>query len=271
MKKSTIDERKKKNKKILNNLNNKSDYKSNNNTYVNKTQINECKKLLKYMGIPVIESIEEADQQCAGIASYYKKEIVGIISDDSDMLVFGGPKLLKDFNIKNDTTSEIDRKHVLKYLLELSNKIRIKYNLKKIKTISHENFVNFSILMGTDYKYNNFGCKIKGISHDKLFEIFCINDFDMINTIKYLENEYYITVSDKFMESWKSIKNLYDNSPVIHPSEISIAPNEINYDKLINLLCYKNNINFRSTLKQIKEFNDNIQEFKYLNCNKKIM
>ena len=261
LKSNTIEKRKKKNVKSINKFskNNKLDK---SNFYVDTKQINECKQLLKYMGIPYVESVGEADQQCAAIASYYKEQVMGILSDDSDMLVFGGTKLLKDFNLKNNSVDIIDRKSILKLLLDLANKIRIDNGLSEILQIHHDNFIDFSIFMGSDYKNNTYGCKLKGIKPDKIFEAYVINDFDVENTITYLQNEYSI-ISDGFINSFNKIKTMYKKSEVIHPNQINIMPNKINIEKLIDFLCHKNGFNNKYTINKINKFSDNINKFKY--------
>ena len=56
-------------------------------------------------------------------------EVGGIISEDSDILVFGGTKLIKNLNIKNGTYDEYDLDNILNYMLEVANIIRDKNNL----------------------------------------------------------------------------------------------------------------------------------------------
>ena len=116
--------------------------------------------------------------------------------------------------------------------------------------------------MGSDYKNNIYGCKLKGIKPDKIFEAYVINDFDVENTITYLQNEYSI-ISDGFIDSFNKIKTMYKKSEVIHPNQINIMPNKINIEKLVDFLCHKNGFNNKYTIYKINKFSDNINKFKY--------
>ncbi len=52
-------------------------------------------KLIELMGMPIVQSYSEAEAQCAWL--YAQKLVEGIISEDSDTLVFGGC-LIRNFN-----------------------------------------------------------------------------------------------------------------------------------------------------------------------------
>lgn len=94
-------------------------------------QIDECKYLLTLMGIPFIESIEEADSQCAYLAKKYPTKIFGVLTTDSDILTFGSPRIIK---YKKDKLKVIELENILKIL-----------------DINYKQFVDLCILLGTDY------------------------------------------------------------------------------------------------------------------------
>ena len=98
--------------------------------YVTKYHVDECKKFLKYTGIPYIQADGEAEKTCV----YLKKinAVDYVVSDDTDTLTFGCEYVLKT-NIKDS-------------IQELS--------LSKILTdfeMTYAEFVDFSILGGCDY------------------------------------------------------------------------------------------------------------------------
>ena len=94
-------------------------------------QMEECKEIVKLLGIPMIQSLEEADSQCAwlvknGFADY-------VASEDMDILTFGANKLIRKLSAK-DNVVEYDLKILLKEL-----------------DLSQEQFIDLCILLGCDY------------------------------------------------------------------------------------------------------------------------
>ncbi|BAM40684.1 5'-3' exonuclease [Theileria orientalis strain Shintoku] len=100
---------------------------------VTKEMNDSAKKLLRLMGVPVIEAPEEAEAQCAYLVRNSLCRFVA--SEDTDTLAFGGGYLLR-----NVTAS--------------SNKKIVKVDLQKALKgldLTFEQFVDFCILCGCDY------------------------------------------------------------------------------------------------------------------------
>ena len=55
--------------------------------------VEDCKKLLRLMGMPVIEAPCEAEAQCAALAKSGK--VYAAVSEDMDTLTFGAPRLVR--------------------------------------------------------------------------------------------------------------------------------------------------------------------------------
>lgn len=94
-------------------------------------QMEECKEIIRLLGIPIIEAKEEADSQCAqlvkdGIADY-------VASEDMDILTFGAPKLIRKLSSK-PTLIEYDLANALSEL-----------------GLSQIQFVELCVLLGCDY------------------------------------------------------------------------------------------------------------------------
>lgn len=106
--------------------------------FVTNAMIGDCKELFNLMGVPYIQSLEEADTQCSYL---YKNNLVDyIISNDSDTIAFGGNAMIKNFKVKG------------KYLLVQSN-----WEQRKLAELA--------TLLGNDY------CEsIKGIGPKKAME-----------------------------------------------------------------------------------------------------
>jgi flap endonuclease-1 len=105
--------------------------------------------LLDIVGGPYAFSYYEADALLAGLC---KKNIIqAVLTDDSDLLAYGTPILLRDLNFENYTVSVFEMDKILK-----------KMNL------TYEMFVDMSILFGTDY--NN---RIKKLKPNDSYEMIC--------------------------------------------------------------------------------------------------
>lgn len=53
----------------------------------------DCKKLLRLMGVPVIDAPSEAEAQCAAMAK--AGVVYGAATEDMDCLTFGCPRLIR--------------------------------------------------------------------------------------------------------------------------------------------------------------------------------
>lgn len=104
-------------------------------------QIKEIKEILHLVGIPYIEAAQEADSECAYLQK--TKLVDYVASDDIDILTFGANKLIRF--IGNEKKMVMINKDILLADLKLT----------------HEQFVDFCIMLGCDYcpKMNKIGMK----------------------------------------------------------------------------------------------------------------
>lgn len=93
----------------------------------------ECKKLLKLMGIPIICAPSEAEAQCAELAK--EGLVYGIATEDMDGLTFGASRVIRHLSAGN---SDKVKEFVLEKVLEGLG-------------LTHEQFIDLCILMGCDY------------------------------------------------------------------------------------------------------------------------
>lgn len=227
--------------------------------HLEKIHYYECQLLLNYMGISYIIAPEEADSQCAVLSRLKNHNIGGIISDDSDILVFGGVKLLKNFNIKNKTYSEYDIEDILRLMIEKANNVRNIYNMEKINEITHADFIKYCILLGGDYIES-----IKYLKYDKIFELLVISNFDIDifflklenhikNIVKYgafndLEFSEYKT---KYINKFNKVYEYYISAKVYDPKEIVVDLKEIKREKIFKLMSILHNFDKNYVLNQI--------------------
>ena len=100
-------------------------------------------QILQFLGLPVIRAEAEADPLCAFLLKN-NQNIYGIISDDSDMLVFGSPIIMRKSINQQFTIIELN-----KILLNIEILLTNEYG--KYICFDLDNLVDFSILLGTDY------------------------------------------------------------------------------------------------------------------------
>ncbi len=115
-----------------------------------KYYINDWIEILELLGLPVIKASGEADPLCAYLLKN-NPNIYGIISDDSDMLVFGASRLMRKSHNQHFTIIELKK---------LIDKIEMLVSLEfgKYTRFTTDDLINFSILLGTDYGTFNLNC-----------------------------------------------------------------------------------------------------------------
>ncbi|KAI5398788.1 Elongation of fatty acids protein 2 [Lathyrus oleraceus] len=124
---------------------------------VTKQHNDDCKKLLRLMGVPVVEAPSEAEAQCAalckaGKASSHLPCVYAVASEDMDSLTFGAPKFLRhlmDPSSKKVPVMEFDIAKILEGL-----------------DLTMDQFIDLCILSGCDYCDNIRG--IGGLTALKL-------------------------------------------------------------------------------------------------------
>ncbi len=134
----------------------------------------DCKELLRLMGVPVLTAPCEAEAQCAELAR--KGRVYGTATEDMDALTFQSPKLLRKLTFsqsgkEKQPVLEIDFQQVLQGL-----------------DLTYEQFVDLCILCGCDY------CStIKGIGPKTALKLIRAHK-SIENVIKALKREKKYTI-----------------------------------------------------------------------------
>ncbi|PIA40761.1 hypothetical protein AQUCO_02400079v1 [Aquilegia coerulea] len=102
---------------------------------VTKQHNDDCKKLLRLMGVPVIEAPSEAEAECAALCKSGK--VYAVASEDMDSLTFGAPKFLRHLMDPSSRKIPVMEFEVAKILEELN--------------LSMDQFIDLCILCGCDY------------------------------------------------------------------------------------------------------------------------
>ncbi len=249
-------------------------------------------QILELLGLPVIKANGEADPLCAYLLKK-NNHIYGIISDDSDMLVFGSPRLMRKSINQQFTIIELD-----KILSKIEFILSKDFNKKII--FSHDNLVDFSILLGTDYgtfKLNDvFSDSMEilkyYVSNDKNYKSIISSDqYEKFEIIKnYYKDENFISeeCSDyldkpkwnkpKFMELKKRLLDLNVDEDYIDNNnefldqcynKIEKNKNKFNFNNINNInnnsdnynSNYNSNYNFNYNSNYNSNYNNNYEQF----------
>ncbi|KAI4301640.1 hypothetical protein L6164_034899 [Bauhinia variegata] len=102
---------------------------------VTKQHNEDCKRLLRLMGVPVVEAPSEAEAQCAALCKSGK--VYAVASEDMDSLTFGVPRFLRHLMDPSSKKIPVMEFEVEKILEELN--------------LTMDQFIDLCILAGCDY------------------------------------------------------------------------------------------------------------------------
>jgi|SaaInlStandDraft_6_1057023.scaffolds.fasta_scaffold00220_24 flap endonuclease-1 len=177
---------------------------------ISSKQLNECKELLRIMGISYIDALEEADSQCAWLVKNGYAD--GVLTEDMDILTFGAKKIYRNLGSFKKETLEIN----LDIILEKIN-------------LNYEQFIELCILFGCDYCNKIIDCH-----YNKIFEVY--SKYKNLNeTFEFFKNnKYKVNIPSNLME----IKNYFINGPY-YEIENDFNLKKVDETELINLLVGK--------------------------------
>ena len=172
----------------------------------------ECKKLLRLMGVPYIEAPCEAEAQCAHLVKTGKVYAAG--TEDMDALTFGSTVLLRHLTFSEMKKAPIQEFHLNRVLSEMN------FTMKE--------FVDLCIMLGCDY------CDtIRGIGPKK--------SIDLIRTHKSIENVLEAIDQEKYPppENWmyKEARELFFKAEVDEKAGDDLKWNDPDENALIEFLC----------------------------------
>lgn len=191
-------------------------------------------KLLDAMGLAYVTAPGEADSQCVALST--RPDIEGIIGEDSDIIVFGGTKLVKGYTRKSHTVNEVSLSDVLNTYKEKANEILLANSREPITEFTHENLVDYSIIKGTDY---NPALYVRDHTVQMVFELFVLNNFSVGQLIRSIRAKG-IKIADSYMGRYEKIKNYFLNAPVLDPKTLTLNIKKPNQTQMTQILCYNN-------------------------------
>ncbi|MBU1204347.1 MAG: flap endonuclease-1 [Nanoarchaeota archaeon] len=178
--------------------------------------IDESKKLISALGLPIIQAPSEGEAQAAYLVK--KKGADYCVSQDFDSLLFGSPMLVRNLSLIGKR-----KKSGLSYTTVNPEMIDLSENLNNLG-IDQNQLIALAMLVGTDYNIGG----IKGIGPKNALKLVKKHGSDFDNLFKDVKwNEF-------FDYPWKEAYNLFKNMPVTN--NYSIEWKEPDRDKIINLL-----------------------------------
>lgn len=206
--------------------------------HMSKEKVDEIKHLLDILGISYIHHNNyEADFVCAELVK--SNVAYACLSNDYDLLAYGCPRVLRNFNIKTQTVNEYNLSDICKTL-----------------EINFSQLIDFTLLLGTDI------CpKLKGFKTDYKLEL--------IKKYKTIENVLlHIQLEDEILEDkteilsidfYNNIKKIYSLSSIVGKIDFTInIVNLSNCCKLYNIIKKKyGSLNISDIHKMLMNINNN--------------
>ncbi len=200
--------------------------------------VENAKELLDAMGIPYIQAVSEGEAQCSYMA---KKGIVDYCaSQDYDSLLFGAPIMVRNLTLSG--RRKIPGRNI--YVDITPETINLQKSLDELK-ITREKLIWLSLMIGTDY---NKG--VNGIGPKKGYKIILESET--------IEDVYVKSKSDEGIELWRSIEEYFLNPEIVN--EIPKFNINMNYDKIIEVMCKKNEFSIERTKGTLNKFKKIKQE-----------
>ncbi|VDK61293.1 unnamed protein product [Anisakis simplex] len=198
---------------------------------VTKEQNEESKKLLRLMGVPVVEAPCEAEAQCAALVRSGK--VFATATEDMDALAFGTKILLRQL-----TASEMKKLPV--------KEINLDQVLKDFE-MDMPQFVDLCILLGCDYTKT-----IRGIGPKKAFEL--------IQKHKTIENVLENIDTEKYPvpENWQyeEARRLFIKPEVDSCENLTLQWGKPDIDAIVQYLCGEKNFSeerIKSSLQRMEK------------------
>jgi flap endonuclease-1 len=186
---------------------------------LNADMIEESKELVRALGLPCIEAPSEAEAQGAFMCK--NNEIYAVASQDSDALLFGSPRL-----IRNLTLSQKRRLPSGSHVITFLEFIELKKVLDSLG-IDHEQLVMMGILVGTDF--NRGG--VKGIGPKKALKL--------VQKYKGGYDEMFESLNPWF--NWKDVYNVFRN--IETTSDYKLAWKPVDRVKVHEILVERHEFN----------------------------
>jgi flap endonuclease-1 len=204
---------------------------------INEKMIEDSKKLIKAMGLPLIQAPSEGEAQIAFMVE--KGDLFACVSQDYDSLLFGAKTLLRNITITGKR--KLPKKNI--FIEVKPQKIELEKTLS-VLGISRQKLVWIGILIGTD-----FNKKFPKIGVKTALEL--VKKFDSFEDI--LKETGFKPDFD-----WKKVEEIFLKPKVL--KEYKIEFNEINREKVLELLVEEHDFSRERVENTLKKLEEKIEE-----------
>ncbi len=178
----------------------------------------EAKRLLRLMGIPVVEAPTEAEAQCAELVKKGKAWAVG--TEDMDAMTFGAPVLLRYLTYSEARKKPVVEVHLQKVLEGMG--------------LNMDQFIDLCILMGCDYL-------------DTLPKVGKQRAYDLIKEYGSLEKVLANLDKTKYPvpENWnyEGVRLLFKEPDVTPAEDLKLAWTDPDVEGIVQFLCKEKGFN----------------------------
>lgn len=226
--------------------------------YIPPYVIENIKLMLQSCGIPTIDAYNEADVLCATIAKT-NKNVKGIITDDTDVLLYGAPNILHmhignnmvDIHTLNDVLDNM--RYKMCTIINSHSDLKIQFEHKQI-SFSHDNLIDIGCLMGTDYCD---GLKFKTNKFENIMTLYAKNNMSIEQTLSSIgSSSSYIAKIMRAREVYKSPYtlntkiNLTMKEPAVDLIR-KICEKFLSVNDVTNIIALLNNLYYKKNVKKI--------------------
>lgn len=205
--------------------------------HIDRSVYDDSKILARLMGVHVVQSLEEADSQCAALDIMSVSN--GVVSNDTDMLVFGAKKLLRNFS-NTDDIIEITLSNVLKGL-GLSTQLQ---------------FIDLCILIGGDYCDN-----VTGMNASETYDLFMKCGMEVLDCIEMMKKMSNVHVPKTFSLQWQHARLYYQNANVLIDVCDGLPWKEPQRLNIFNYLCREHGFNEEEVIYRIDLLDNKHKEY----------
>ncbi len=186
------------------------------------SMIDDSKKLLRLMGIPVIEAPTEGEAQAAYLVQ--KKKVWAVASQDYDSLLFGSPILVRNLTLSGRRKLPRSNRYIT-----VNVEVFHQHELLQALKLTKEQLVDMSILIGTDFNPDG----VKGIGPKTAYK-FITKHGTLEDVISNEES----AVLDVDIDA---IRNIFLNPEINEDYTINFKP--INVEGVTEFLCEERGFN----------------------------
>lgn len=193
---------------------------------LDKDNVEYAKLILRWMGLPVVDAAEESDSQCAAIAIEYADQVIGVLTDDFDPLMFGCTSILRlpslgsNYLIQyslDDTLFHL-RQNILRVIKDSTDPLIC--NIKDDLVVTHDHLIEIGCLMGSDYCPGLiFRRSLKGSKFDSILELYIRNNFSLENVIDSMRRNLKPAYITKLLDA----RNAYKSAKIFDPGAMDIT------------------------------------------------